>query len=40
MWQFPHFWAIAWLAHDDYQKAGYHMLPFRADEPKKALGKS
>ena len=30
MWQFPHFWAIAWLAHDDYQKAGYHMLPFRA----------
>ena len=29
MWQFPHFWAIAWLAHDDYQKAGYHMLPFR-----------
>jgi len=22
-WQFPHFWAIAWLLHDDYQKAGY-----------------
>ena len=30
MWQFPHFWAIAWLAHDDYQRAGYQMLPFRA----------
>jgi protoheme IX farnesyltransferase len=27
MWQFPHFWAIAWVLHDDYQLAGYHMLP-------------
>ncbi len=26
-WQFPHFWAIAWLAHDDYQKAGFQLLP-------------
>lgn len=26
-WQFPHFWAIAWLAHDDYQRAGIHLLP-------------
>jgi len=25
-WQFPHFWAIAWLFHDDYQKAGYWLL--------------
>ncbi|MDA0729715.1 MAG: heme o synthase [Bacteroidetes bacterium] len=30
MWQFPHFWAIAWLAHDDYLKAGYELLPFSA----------
>ena len=30
MWQFPHFWAIAWLAHEDYLKAGYKMLPFNA----------
>ena len=29
MWQFPHFWAIAWVAHDDYLKAGYRMLPFK-----------
>ncbi len=29
MWQFPHFWAIAWVAHDDYLKAGYKMLPFK-----------
>lgn len=26
-WQFPHFWAIAWLAHDDYMKVGYNLLP-------------
>ena len=29
MWQFPHFWAIAWVSHDDYLKAGYRMLPFK-----------
>jgi protoheme IX farnesyltransferase len=27
LWQFPHFWAIAWLLHQDYQKAGYTLLP-------------
>jgi len=27
VWQFPHYWAIAWLLHDDYKLAGYHMLP-------------
>jgi heme o synthase len=27
VWQFPHFWAIAWLLHDDYARAGYHLLP-------------
>jgi protoheme IX farnesyltransferase len=27
MWQFPHFWAIAWVSHDDYRKAGFFMLP-------------
>ncbi len=26
-WQFPHFWAIAWILHEDYQKAGYWLLP-------------
>jgi protoheme IX farnesyltransferase len=26
-WQFPHFWAIGWLLDDDYQKAGFKMLP-------------
>ncbi|MBP6311737.1 MAG: heme o synthase [Flavobacteriales bacterium] len=27
MWQFPHFWAIAWVLDDDYAKAGYRLLP-------------
>ena len=27
MWQFPHFWAIAWKASDDYAKAGFYLLP-------------
>ncbi len=27
IWQFPHFWAIAWLAHGDYSKAGFKLLP-------------
>ncbi|MDH5604598.1 MAG: heme o synthase [Cyclobacteriaceae bacterium] len=27
IWQFPHFWAIAWLAYDDYKKAGIKLLP-------------
>jgi protoheme IX farnesyltransferase len=27
IWQFPHFWAIAWIAHKDYSKAGFKLLP-------------
>ncbi len=27
IWQFPHFWAIAWVAHQDYSKAGFKLLP-------------
>ncbi len=26
-WQFPHYWAIAWLADEDYKRAGFKMLP-------------
>ena len=26
-WQFPHFWAIAWIAHKDYSTAGFKMMP-------------
>ncbi len=27
LWQFPHFWAIAWVAHSDYSAAGFKLLP-------------
>jgi protoheme IX farnesyltransferase len=27
IWQFPHFWAIAWVAHQDYTKVGFKLLP-------------
>lgn len=27
LWQFPHFWAIAWVAHGDYSRAGFKLLP-------------
>ena len=27
IWQFPHFWAIAWVADEDYKKAGFRLLP-------------
>lgn len=34
IWQFPHFWAIAWVAHKDYTKAGFKLLPGQ-NEPTK-----
>ncbi|MGB3468137.1 MAG: heme o synthase [Cyclobacteriaceae bacterium] len=27
VWQFPHFWAIAWVSDDDYKRAGFKLLP-------------
>jgi len=27
IWQFPHFWAIAWVSDEDYRKAGFRLLP-------------
>ena len=27
LWQFPHFWAIGWFLFEDYEKAGFFMLP-------------
>jgi len=27
IWQFPHFWAIAWVLDDDYKRAGFRLLP-------------
>jgi len=36
MWQFPHFWAIAWRSHEDYKKAGFHLLPSGGGKDKKS----
>ncbi len=33
-WQFPHFWAIAWILDDDYKKAGYRLLPTKGGRDK------
>ena len=27
VWQFPHFWAIAWVSDEDYKRAGFKLLP-------------
>jgi protoheme IX farnesyltransferase len=35
MWQFPHFWAIAWVSHEDYNRGGYKLLPFSGTPDKK-----
>ncbi|MEM8896015.1 MAG: heme o synthase [Bacteroidota bacterium] len=32
IWQFPHFWAIAWVADEDYKKAGFKLLPFGGEK--------
>ncbi|ASV29484.1 heme o synthase [Maribacter cobaltidurans] len=26
-WQFPHFWALGWMLHEDYERGGFKMLP-------------
>ncbi len=31
IWQFPHFWSIAWVADEDYKKAGFRLLPSGGD---------
>jgi protoheme IX farnesyltransferase len=33
-WQFPHFWAIAWVQDEDYRKAGFKMLPSSSGKTK------
>jgi len=35
VWQFPHFWAIAWVADDDYKKAGFKLLPVKGEKDMK-----
>src|SRR5205085_9454214 len=36
-WQFPHFWAIAWVANDDYKKAGFELLPTKKRDKASAM---
>lgn len=35
-WQFPHFYAIAWLLNDDYQKAGLRLMPIGGKKGKRS----
>lgn len=32
VWQFPHFWAIAWVLDEDYSKAGFRLLPTKKQD--------
>lgn len=34
VWQFPHFWAIAWVSYDDYKAGGYTLLPSKEGKGK------
>jgi protoheme IX farnesyltransferase len=36
MWQFPHFWAIAWVLFDDYKTGGYALLPSKTGRSKES----
>lgn len=40
LWQFPHFWSIGFLGYDDYQKAGYKLLPENSGTIDRSLGLS
>jgi len=37
LWQFPHFWSIAWVRYDDYKKAGIQLLPSGQKDHKSAF---
>jgi protoheme IX farnesyltransferase len=34
IWQFPHFWAIAWVVYDDYKAGGFSLLPSKHGKSK------
>lgn len=36
VWQFPHFWAIAWVVDEDYAKGGFSLLPSKGRKDKKS----
>lgn len=37
VWQFPHFWAIAWVLDEDYSKAGFRLLPTKKKDKTSAI---
>ena len=37
VWQFPHFWAIAWVLDDDYKLAGFRLLPTKKRDKTSAI---
>lgn len=37
VWQFPHFWAIAWVLDEDYKKAGFRLLPTKKRDKTSAV---
>jgi protoheme IX farnesyltransferase len=36
VWQFPHFWSLAWLLDEDYKKAGFKLLPLEGLKNKRS----
>jgi heme o synthase len=38
LWQFPHFWSIGWLGFEDYNRAGYKLVPASDGNPDKRIG--
>ena len=36
IWQFPHFWAIAWVLDEDYAKGGFSLLPSKTRKSKRS----
>lgn len=38
LWQFPHFWSIGFLGFEDYQKAGYRLMPEKNGQPDRNVG--
>ena len=36
IWQFPHFWSIAWILDEDYKRAGYRLLPSKSGKDRKS----
>lgn len=38
LWQFPHFWAIAWLGDADYKNAGFNLLPSKNAQLDSSVG--